>query len=467
MTTPVPNPASQRGPELLQQLSNAPVRRMVQPLARFLEIESVSGILLVICAATALAIANSPWSHAWLSFWHTEIGFSFGAWELRNSLVHWINDGLMTIFFFLVGLEIKREIIDGELHSIKKAALPIFAALGGMLVPAGIYLLFQFGREGERGWGIPMATDIAFAVGILALLGRRVPVGLKIFLLALAIADDIGAILIIAFFYSGALQVVALGLAGLGLATVLVMNRLGVRSIVAYWIVGAATWLAMFHSGIHPTVAGVVLGLITPGRPWIPRESLVAFLLDTIDRLDGHIDRPQISKLTEAVRETLSPLERLETALHAWVAFAIMPLFALANAGVAFRPEAAGHSVAWAVAAGLVLGKPLGIIVFSWLAIRCGAAQMPTGASWPALFGVGCLGGVGFTMSLFIAGLAFEAELLDSAKIGTLAGSTISALAGYLLLLFSLRSDAADHSGQEASSAMQSHELPLNARRAP
>lgn len=412
---------------------------MVRPLARFLEIESASGILLVICAAAALAIANSPWSQAWESFWHTEIGVSLGSWELRNSLVHWINDGLMTIFFFLVGLEIKREIIDGELRSFKKAALPIAAALGGMLVPAGVYLLFQFGREGERGWGIPMATDIAFAVGVLAVLGRRVPAGLKIFLLALAIADDIGAIVIIAVFYSDAIQLVALGLAGLSLVLVIGMNRLGARSIAAYWIVGAAMWLAMYHSGIHPAVAGVALGLLTPGRAWIARDSLATFLLDTIDRLDGQIDRPQmVGKLTETARETLSPLERLETALHAWVAFAIMPLFALANAGVVLQPEAARHGVAWAVAAGLVLGKPLGIVAFSWLAIRCGVAQLPTGANWRALLGVGCLGGIGFTMSLFIAGLAFEGNLLDSAKIGAFAGSTISAIAGYLLLVVSL-----------------------------
>ncbi|MGD9723465.1 MAG: Na+/H+ antiporter NhaA [Pirellulales bacterium] len=439
MTTPVPNPAPRHGPELPHKLANAPVRRMVRPLARFLEIESASGILLVICAAAALAIANSPWSQAWESFWHTEIGVSLGSWELRNSLVHWINDGLMTIFFFLVGLEIKREIIDGELRSFKKAALPIAAALGGMLVPAGVYLLFQFGREGERGWGIPMATDIAFAVGVLAVLGRRVPAGLKIFLLALAIADDIGAIVIIAVFYSDAIQLVALGLAGLSLVLVIGMNRLGARSIAAYWIVGAAMWLAMYHSGIHPAVAGVALGLLTPGRAWIARDSLATFLLDTIDRLDGQIDRPQmVGKLTETARETLSPLERLETALHAWVAFAIMPLFALANAGVVLQPEAARHGVAWAVAAGLVLGKPLGIVAFSWLAIRCGVAQLPTGANWRALLGVGCLGGIGFTMSLFIAGLAFEGNLLDSAKIGAFAGSTISAIAGYLLLVVSL-----------------------------
>jgi NhaA family Na+:H+ antiporter len=324
-----------------------------------------------------------------------------------------------------------------------------------MLAPAGIYLLFQFGGAGERGWGIPMATDIAFAVGVLVVLGRRVPIGLKIFLLALAIVDDIGAIVVIAAFYSHEIQLVALGLAGIGLVLVIGMNRLGARSIVAYWIVGVAMWLAMYQSGIHPTVAGVALGLLTPGRAWIARDSLEAFLLDTIDRLDGQVDRSKmVGKLTETARETLSPLERLETALHSWVAFVIMPLFALANAGVALQPEAARNGVAWAVAAGLILGKPLGIVTFSWIAIRCGIAQMPAGANWRALLGVGCLGGIGFTMSLFIAGLAFQDVRLDSAKIGTFAGSVISGLAGFLLLVTSLRRTAAEPD-ESASSESQ------------
>lgn len=418
-----------------------PVRRLMQPLARFLEIESASGIILIGCTAIALVLANSPWAHAWESFWHTEARVAIGSWELRASLAHWVNDGLMTIFFFLVGLEIKRELVDGELRSVRKAALPIVAALGGMLVPAGIYLLLLGGGEGQRGWGIPMATDIAFAVGILALLGRRVPVGLKIFLLALAIADDIGAIVVIALFYSGAIQTLALGLAALGLAIIFGMNRLGVRSIAAYIIAGTGVWLAMYSSGIHPTIAGVVLGLMTPGRAWVVGESLVELLLDAVDRLDGQIERPHvrdhsllIGDLTATARETVSPLERLEMALHPWVAFAIMPIFALANAGVALQPAAAGHPIVLAVAAGLVLGKPLGIVVFSWLAVRSGIAQLPAGINWKALLGASCLGGVGFTMSLFIAGLALEGNLLDAGKIGTLAGSTISALAGLVLL---------------------------------
>jgi NhaA family Na+:H+ antiporter len=258
---------------------------------------------------------------------------------------------------------------------------------------------------------------------------------LKIFLLALAIADDIGAIVIIALFYSSNIQTVALLLAGGILILVLTMNWIGVRSVFAYALAGVGIWVAMHRSGIHPTVAGVVLGLITPGRAWVSRESLVALLLDAVDRLDGRIDRPkEVGKLTETARETISPLERLLTALHPWVAFGIMPLFALANAGVVLQPEAASHAIAWAVGAGLLVGKPLGIVLFSWLAVHAGVAHLPSGATWWSVLGAACLGGIGFTMSLFIAGLALEGKLLDSAKIGTLASSALSAVIGYLLL---------------------------------
>lgn len=439
MTTSSHDPGSQPSIGLPEQLENTPVRRLMRPLTRFLEIEAASGVLLVICTAIALAIANSPWSTLWEGFWHIAVSVKIGEWAFHESLGHLVNDGLMTIFFFVVGLEIKRETVDGELSSLKKASLPIIAALGGMVVPAGIYLLLRYGREGSEGWGIPMATDIAFAVGILTLLGPRVPAGLKIFLLALAIADDIGAILIIACFYSSEVQLGALGLAGAGVALIVLMNRLGVRTIAAYGLAGVGIWLAMYHSGIHPTVAGVLLGLITPGTAWVSRESLVTMFLDAIDRLDGQIDRPQVvGSLTETARETISPLERLETALHLWVAFAIMPIFALANAGVALEPEAIRHGIGWAVAAGLALGKPLGILGFSWLAVRLGIASLPRGATWMSLLGAGCLGGIGFTMSLFIAGLALQNDLLSFAKIGTLAGSTISALIGFLILRNSL-----------------------------
>jgi NhaA family Na+:H+ antiporter len=433
--------AKQRPRRVAPALPATPVRRLMQPLARFLEIESASGLVLLVCTVIALVVANSPWAGAWDAFWHTEARIGVGAWELQASLAHWVNDGLMTIFFFVVGLEIKRELVEGELRSLRKAALPILAAVGGMLAPAAIYLLLQGRGEGQRGWGIPMATDIAFAVGVLTLLGKRVPVGLKIFLLALAIADDIGAILVIALFYAGNLSLPSLGLAALGVAIVFAMSRVGVRSVVLYALAGAGIWLAMFHSGIHPTIAGVVLGLMTPARAWIEGLSLTDVMLDTVDRLDGEVERTHthgrsrlVGDLTRVARETLSPLERLETSLHPWVAFGIMPIFALANAGVALQPQAATHGVALAVAVGLVLGKPLGIFVFSWLAVRLGLAQLPAGVNWKAILGAGCLGGIGFTMSLFIAGLALEETLLDAGKIGTLAASAVSAAAGLIWL---------------------------------
>lgn len=431
--------SSQSGVQLPESLASTPIRQALQPMARFMEIEAASGILLVLCLAVAMSFANSPWHTSWESFWHTEISLAVGSFELRHSLHHWINDGLMTIFFFLVGLEIKREAVSGELQSIQKAALPVVAAIGGMLVPAGVYLALQAGQDGQRGWGIPMATDIAFAVGILTLLGERVPAGLKIMLLALAIADDIGAILVIALFYSSSVHLTAIGAALLGIGLVVMMNRVGVRSIFAYILVGAGIWLAMHHSGIHPTIAGVALGLLTPASAPVARESLVELLLNAIDRLDGKIERPQHSaelagSLSLTARETISPLERLESALHPWVAFFIMPVFALANAGVAVEPQAVTHSVAIAVAAGLIVGKPLGIFLFSWIAVRFGAASLPQGVSWKALLGAGFLAGVGFTMSLFIAGLALDEQMLVAAKIGTLAGSALSAILGLAIL---------------------------------
>jgi len=422
------------------QIAQAAVQRLLRPLSRFLHIESASGIVLMICTAIALGLANSRWAGVVDAFWHTHISLNVGSWKLDESLAHWVNDGLMTIFFFVVGLEIKRELVDGELQSFRKAALPIMGAVGGMIAPAAIFLLMEGGQEAQRGWGIPMATDIAFAVGILTLLGNQVSLGLKIFLLALAIADDIGAILVIALFYSTNVSVSALALAALGLAIVAAMNRMGVRSVAAYVFVGLAIWLAMYYSGIHPTIAGVALGLMTPGRAWLDRQSLTELLLDAVDRLDGKIDRPSpheqvsmVGALTMTARETVPPLERLQTGLHPWVAFVIMPIFALANAGVAIEPTSF-QGVSLAVAAGLVLGKPIGIMICSWLAVRSGLAELPAGVTWKAILGAGCLAGIGFTMALFVANLGLEGKLLDGAKIGVLAGSAVSAIAGFMVL---------------------------------
>jgi NhaA family Na+:H+ antiporter len=429
----------------LQRLPKTPVQRLVRPFVRFLQVESASGIVLLVCTAVALGVANSRWAEAFDAFWHVRLRISVGSWELNESLAHWVNDGLMTIFFFVVGLEIKRELVDGELREPKKAALPIMAALGGMIAPAAIYLAFQYGEEGHAGWGIPMATDIAFVVGFLALLGKRAPLGLKILLLALAIADDIGAVLVIALFYSSEIALFPLGLGAIGFALIVFCNRIGVRTVTVYVIIGAGIWLAFFYSGIHPTVAGVILGLMTPGSAWLGRTALVEVIADAIDRLDGVRDRPHaaehtrlVGELATTAQESVSPLERLETALHPWVAFAIMPLFALANAGVHIESSAFGEPVALAVAAGLILGKPLGIVTFSRIAVRAGWASLPSGVGWLGMVGAGCLAGIGFTMSLFIAALALEGTLLDAGKIGILAGSAISAILGLLLLSFGL-----------------------------
>jgi NhaA family Na+:H+ antiporter len=430
---------------MLERLPKRPVDRLVRPFVRFLQIESASGMVLLACTAVALFLANSQWAESYDALWHTHLSITIGDWTLDESLAHWVNDALMTIFFFVVGLEIKRELVDGELREPKKAALPVMAALGGMIAPAAIFLGLQYGTEAEAGWGIPMATDIAFVVGFLALLGKRAPLGLKILLLALAIADDIGAVLVIALFYSSDIAILPLAWAAGGFALVYFFNRVGVRTMTVYVITGAAIWLAFFYSGIHPTVAGVMLGLMTPGSAWLGQTALREVIADAIDRLDGVRDRPRAhehtalaGELKTTVQESVSPLERLETTLHPWVAFVIMSLFALANAGVPIEPSAFGQAVALAVAAGLVLGKPLGIVLFSWLAVRAGWASLPAGIGWPAMIGAGCLGGIGFTMSLFIAALALEGGLLDAAKIGILAGSAVSAILGMALLVLTL-----------------------------
>ena len=429
-------------------LPATPIRRLTRPIQRFLEIESASGIVLAACTIAALALANSPAADWFRHLWDVPLRVGAGRFTLDEPLHFWVNDALMTLFFFVVGLEIKRELADGELDSPKKAALPVIAALGGMLVPAGVYLAFLGGRPGERGWGIPMATDIAFVVGVLAVFGKRVPPGLKVFLLSLAIADDVGAILVIAAVYSGSPDWQAMATAGVLLAGVYALNRLGVRAVGVYVVVGAAVWLATLKSGIHPTIAGVVLGLLTPTGVWVGRTALRLASADLAAKLrndeDEEITPHDLGLLRFAARESVSPVERLEFALHPWVAFVAMPVFALANAGVAISPDALADPVAGAVACGLVLGKPVGIVGFSYLAVRTGLAKRPTGVNWKHLAAAGCLGGIGFTMSLFVAGLAFPppGPHLDAAKVGILLGSSVSALLGSGLLVWAMKSKA-------------------------
>jgi NhaA family Na+:H+ antiporter len=347
----------------------------------------------------------------------------------------------MAIFFFVIGLEIKRELVWGELSDPRRVVLPVVAAFGGVLAPIAIYLAVQRDPGAGSGWAVPMATDIAFVVGCLALLGKRVPNGLKVFILSLAIVDDILAVLVIAVFFSGALKLGFLACAAAGFGLTLILNRIGVRAVSIYVLVGAGIWLATLKSGVHPTVAGVLLGLLTPAGAWIGRASLLGILEGAGRHLkgasgsrDGEEAKAVLDDLRTAAREAVSPLERLETALHPWVGFVIMPLFALANAGIPIRLASLAETTAVAVALGLAAGKPLGIFLSSWAVVRLGWARLPERVSWPAVVGCGVLGGIGFTMALFIASLALEGDDLQAAKSGILAGSLVSAVIGFALL---------------------------------
>ncbi len=383
--------------------ARATARRLISPLERFLSIEASSGILLLVAALAALAWANSPWRSAYENLLHTPLGFRIGRFAFEQNVDFLVDDVLMVVFFFVVGLEIKREVRAGELSGLRKAALPAFAALGGMLVPAGLYLLFNAGTAAVGGWGIPMATDIAFAVGILALLGKRVPPPLRILLLALAVIDDLGAIIVIAFFYSSGVGLAGLAVAAGGVLLIFLMQKLGVRAPWAYLLPGVVIWAGTYAGGVHPTIAGVIIGLCTPIRAWPDREAE-------------------------------SPGERLQRALHGWVAFAIMPVFALANAGVsleAARLSGGGATVLIGVVVGLVVGKPVGIMLVSWLAVRSGLAALPEGVRWSGVLVVGLVAGIGFTMALFIATLAFPpGPLIEVAKLGILTASLVAGAVG-------------------------------------
>jgi NhaA family Na+:H+ antiporter len=425
-------------------LPEKPIRRLTVPLERFMHVEAASGIVLLAATIIALVLANSVWSSGFLGFWKTEMGFTLGGFDMHHSLQHWINDGLMAIFFFVIGLEVKRELVIGELRDPRRAALPIVAALGGMAAPAAIYLALEAGGPGARGWGIPMATDIAFVVGCMAILGSRVPNGLRVVLLSLAIADDIGAILVIAIGYTDSLNMTALLLGFVGLGLVFFLSRLGVRSLLMYTLVGTLVWLAFHESGVHATIAGVLLGLLTPTRAYL-EHSIFGQILDRgADIFHGGAWNDvshraiKVARFRELARETVSPVEYLEAVLHPWVSFLIMPLFALANAGVPFELSDFADPVAQAVAAGLLIGKPLGIVVFSFVAIRVGLARLPEGVGWGALSGGGFLAGIGFTMALFIAGLALEGDVLDAAKVGVLGASALAATIGMLVLVWHL-----------------------------
>ena len=429
--------------------SRRPVDRMLAPLRNFLHTEASGGILLLGAALVALVWVNSPLGGTYEALWETPLALRVGELGFSMSIHHWINDGLMAIFFFVVGLEIKREVLIGELRSFRRALLPIAAAVGGALLPAVIFLGVTAGADGSEGWGVPMATDIAFALGVLAVLGSRVPVGLKVFVTALAIADDLMAILVIAIFYSSDVSLPALGAAAVVVVVLVAANRLHVRSYLPYAVLGIALWAAVFASGIHATIAGVLLAFTVPARTRIDGASFVRRARELIDAFDGgdHADdvrrsderQSALSDLEDATEAIQTPLQRMEHNLHPWVAYVIVPLFALANAGVPLGGSlatAVGSSVAHGVLLGLLVGKQLGILAFAWAVVRFGWAQLPSGVTWRHIWGAGWVAGIGFTMSLFIGELAYagEAGLLDVTKVAILVASVIAATGGLLVL---------------------------------
>jgi len=448
-------------------------RALVRPLEAFMKIQAASGVLLLVMALVAMAWANSPWHASYHRLWHTPLSLGLGEFAFRQSLHFWINDGLMVVFFFVVGLEIRREMQDGELSDLKRAALPVAAAVGGMLVPAGIYLAVNPSPEARHGWGVPMATDIAFAVGILALLGARVPAALRVLLLALAIIDDIGAILVIALFYSSGIQVVGLAIAAFGVALVIGLQRIGVRQPVVYIAPGLVLWGGMLYAGVHPTIAGVILGLLTPARSWFGEQGFLAEAKAALSefhqrasraRADAHDLIEPLNRIATAQREAIPPVVRLESLLNPWVAFCIMPVFALSNAGVTLSMDALGApgaaSVAVGVAVGLCLGKPVGIVLVSLLATKLGLCTLPRGVNLRGLVVVGCVGGIGFTMALFIAQLAFrDPAQLGIAKIAVLGGSLAAGVLGVLAGLVLLPKQAEPNAAQSVDEAERSTAL--------
>ena len=422
------------------------VQKFRLPVASYIHTEQIGAIALLLATIAALVWANW-WSDSYHEFWETVLIIDLDVFIVSESLEGWVNDGLMAIFFFVVGLEIKRELFHGQLSSLKKASLPILAAFGGMLGPALIYFAFTAGGEGDSGWGIPMATDIAFALGVLGLLGRRLPSELRIVLLGLAVVDDIGAILVIAIFYTDSLDLSRLAIAGALVVGIVGANWLGVRNLVGYIVLGALVWVAVLKSGVHATIAGVVLGFLTPATAYFNKaqfaesmDNMAAEYKAAVNEHDDDRAEVVLGQIEELSAGTESPLERLERLIHPWTAFLILPVFALANAGIELSGDiirdAAESSVTIGVVVGLLAGKTVGIFGISWLAVRLGIAELPSGVRWSHILGVGMLAGIGFTVAIFISGLAFNvAALTDEAKIGILAASIVAGLVGYLFLL--------------------------------
>ncbi|MEZ5284609.1 MAG: Na+/H+ antiporter NhaA [Vicinamibacterales bacterium] len=421
------------------------MRAILLPAQRYVHTSQTGGLVLMASAAVALLVANSPLAPFYEALWDAHLIVDLRVVRFDMDVAHWINDGLMTLFFLVVGLEVKREIAAGELSSARKAALPAFAALGGMVVPAGAYLLMA-GAAAARGWGVPVATDIAFALGVLALAGRRVPVEARTLLLALAAVDDIGGILVIGLFYSSEIAWLPLVLFGLLVGVAGTLNALGIRHLFLYMATGVAAWAALMLSGIHPTLAGVVFGLLAPARPDFEVARFARQGRSLIDRLDRHARDENLpaaasvlGEIEELTRGTEPPVERIERVIHPWVSFFVLPLFALANAGLPLSGESLQEALespaAHGVALALLVGKPIGVFGASWLAVRTGLAQLPESVGWAHVAGLALLAGIGFTVSLFIAELAFGAGSAgEAARIAILAASVLSAAAGYVWL---------------------------------
>lgn len=425
------------------------VKKIFIPFEKHFNQEASAGLFLLLCAGLALIWANSPWLDAYESMLHFPVGIQWGEMFFGFSLHHWVNDALMAIFFFVVGLEIKRELSIGELSTPKKAAFPIFAALGGMVVPALCYLIFNGGNNLTYiGWGIPMATDIAFAVGILSLLSKRVPASLKIFLLALAIVDDLGAVLVIAFFYSQEIMGQFLAYAGLTVFIVFCVRKVGLQNRFIYLFLGICLWLFVLKSGVHATVAGVIMGFMFPARRTPNKEQILTNIREQLQQQkEIGLSYKSTKRIIASTHSLHSPTQHLIETLHPYVTWLIMPVFAFFNAGIQFKSgfslaEFFSHPVSLGVMLGLFVGKPLGIVLFSFLALRLKLALWPSGFSWSRLTGIGFLAGIGFTMALFISHLSFgsQPELNVYSKLGILVASLLAMLIGLLFLFFSTRS---------------------------
>jgi NhaA family Na+:H+ antiporter len=422
-------------------------RAFVRPAQRFMQIEAAGGMVMLVAAVVAIVWANSPWKAGYETLWETHLGISLGGLaHVDLPLRDWVNDALMAIFFFVVGLEIKRELVVGELRDPRAAALPAIAALGGMIVPALIYVALNAGHPGSKGWGIPMATDIAFAAGVVSLLGRRVPSGAKLFLLTLAIVDDLGAIVVIAVFYTSDLSFEWLGIAVAAVLAAAWLKAVNVRSLAPYVVLGVTCWYALHESGVHATLAGVAFGLVCPAWSFFDPARFAGNARPLVDRVEAahadgrvedleHAEREStLEELDRLVTETISPLDRVEHTLAPWVGFGIVPVFAVANAGVSLDGATFGR-IALGVSLGLVLGKTIGVFAATWLAVRTGVGRLPTSTTWTHMFGVAMCAGIGFTVALFVAGLSFDvAALNDEAKIGILGASVVAGIGGYAWL---------------------------------